>query len=152
MSAVPHWVSCHVWRRTAQHCRCLIFHVYAISKSRSAIQWICSWSIIAELIKHIPLIVYIKDESSPTIRHPFRQLHNSLLKVHFSIILKSRPQGLRRYAAQLLFHEVADGFVLWELGESYKAIAGVRTAIAIAIADWIGVDDVGYGDQEERKL
>jgi hypothetical protein len=41
---------------------------------------------------------------------------------------------------------------LWELGESYTAIAGVRTAITIAIADWIGVDDVKYGDQEERKL
>lgn len=58
---------------------------------------------------------------------------------------------MRRFAAKWLFHEVANAFVLWGLGESYTAIAGVRTAIAIAIADWIGVDDVKYGDQEERK-
>jgi len=92
------------------------------------------------------------DESSPTIRHPFWQLHNRLLKGHRSIILKARPQGLRRFAAKWLFHEIANVFVLWELGESYMAIAGVRTTITIAIADWIGVDDVKYGDQEERKL
>ncbi len=58
----------------------------------------------------------------------------------------------RRFAAQLLFHEVANRFILWELNESYKTIIEVKTIIVIVIADWIDVDDIEYENQKKHKL
>lgn len=71
-----------------------------------------------------------------TVRNPSWQLHNSLFLTWGAWVFEFIPYRLRRRGAQLLFHKVVDGRVMyWKSGQRADALGRDRATIYITVAE-----------------
>lgn len=88
-----------------------------------------------------------------TIRPPLRKLHDSLRVLWRSWIGEQGPAGLRWRGEHLHFYEEADGFVLWEVGEGFCAVAeGWSAVYGTAVWGCFGLVYEYYDGGEEWKM